>query len=218
MEFYQINLTTRDHADRRIIYAVLGTVAAVMILFTLFNVVNGIRTYQERRSYLAKIEDLQRQAETLAGVDQANQTFDADAAAVLQKRSRHVNHLIALDIFPWVDILNQLEETIPDQIVLDRFLPAQDLKSLQITGRTLSMEQITQFQDALGKSELFQSVVLENIDVGTDASPKKDFAADGIMQFEMICGFNLRALFPKDTYGELWMAVSSTIGANGRKR
>lgn len=218
MEFNQINLTTLDHANRRIIYAVLGGVVALMVMFALFNVVKGVHAFRERGSYLAKIKDLQRQAETLTDSDQSGDVFDADKAAALQRHSRQANYLIALDIFPWIDILDELEETIPGRIVLDRFLPSQDLKTIMIAGHTLSMDEITQFQDALGKSELFQSVVLENIDVGGGSSDREGSSLDGAMQFEMICVFNLKAVFPEETYGGLWVTLASAKSANSRKR
>ena len=36
-------------------------------------------------------------------------------------------------------------------MVLDRFLPSPDMKTIRINGRTPSVEPITRFQEALGK-------------------------------------------------------------------
>ena len=216
MEFNQINLTTHDHVDRRIIYAVLGGVVLLLAIFTLFNVVNGFQTYSARSDYLSKIENLQQQAKALTSLDQNGPEFDPKTAVALQNRSRHANYLIALHIFPWIDILDELEKTIPPQVVLDRFLPDPDLKTIRITGHTPSVEPITRFQDALGKSELFQSVVLENMDFGAGPSAKKGAAGNGAMHFEMICGLNLKALFPEETYGGLWITLAATKTGNVR--
>lgn len=216
MEFNQINLTTHDHVDRRIIYAVLGSVALLLAIFTLFNVVNGFQAFSERGDYQSKIKDLQQQAKTLTSSDQNGSAFDTKAAEALQKRSRHANYLIALDIFPWVTILDALEKTIPPQVILDRFLPDADLKTIRITGHTPSVEPITRFQDALGKSEMFQSVILENMDFGGGPSATKGGAANGAMHFEMICGLNLKALFPEETYGGLWITLASAKTGNVR--
>lgn len=216
MEFNQINLTTHDHVDRRIIYAVLGTAALLLAIFTLFSMVSGFRAYSERSAYLSKIKDLQQQATTLTSLDQNGPEFDTAAAAALQKRSKQANYLIALDIFPWIAILDELEKTIPPQVVLDRFLPDADLKTIRITGHTPSVEPITRFQDALGKSELFQSVVLENMNFGADPSKQKGAVENGAMHFEMICGLNLKAIFPEETYGELWITLAETKTGNAR--
>jgi Tfp pilus assembly protein PilN len=216
MEFNQINLTTHDHVDRRIIYAVLGSVALLLAIFTLFNVINGFQAFSARGDYQSKIKDLQQQAKTLSSLDQNGSAFDTKAAEALQKRSRHANYLIALDIFPWVAILDELEKTIPPQVVLDRFLPDADLKSIRITGYTPSVEPITRFQDALGKSEMFQSVVLENMDFGAGPSATKGGAGNGAMHFEMICVLNLKTVFPEETYGRLWITLASAKTGNAR--
>ena len=216
MEFNQINLTTHDHVDRRIIYAVLGTAALLLAIFTVFNVVNGFQTYSARSGYLSKIENLQQQAKALASLDQNGPEFDPKAAEALQNRSRHANYLIALDIFPWINILETLEKAIPPQVVLDRFLPDADLKTIRITGHTPSVEPITHFQDALGKSQLFQSVVLENMDFGDGPSKQKGTVGNGAMHFEMICGLNLKAIFPEEIYGGLWITLAETKTGNAR--
>lgn len=216
MEFNQINLTTHDHMDRRILYGVLGGVAVLVAVFTLFNLVGGIQAFRERASYRSKIRDLQQQAQALTAQQQNNTAFDAQAAADLQKSTRHANYLIALDIFPWTGILDELEKTIPPQVVLDRFLPSKDLKTIRITGHTPTVDPITRFQDALGKSDLFQSVVLENMDFGSDESAKKTSADKGAVQFEMICGLNLKAVFPEESFGGLWMTLASQAHGNTR--
>jgi len=216
MEFNQINLTTHDHVDRRIIYAVLGSVALLLAIFTLSNVVYGFHAYNEHSAYVSKIEDLQQQAKTLMPLDPDGAEFSTKAATALQKHSRHANYLIALDIFPWVEILDELEKTIPPQVVLDRFLPEASLQTIRITGYTPSVEPITRFQDALGKSELFHSVVLENMDFGTGSSTQKGGSRKGAMQFEMICGLNLQAIFPEETFGGLWLTLAAAKTGNTR--
>jgi Tfp pilus assembly protein PilN len=218
MEFNQINLTTHDHVDRRIIYAVLGGVALLLAAFTLINGIQWISKYSERSRYQAKISDLQQQASALSAAWDDKPPFKPEAALALQKSSRQANYLIALDIFPWIDILDEVEKTMPPEIVLDRFIPATDLKTIRITGHTPSVEPLMRFQDSLGKSDFFQSVVLENMDFGTGSSIRKGTAGNGAMQFEMICGLNLQAVFPEASHGDLWMTMVSATTGNVRKR
>ena len=216
MEFNQINLTTQDHVDRRIVYGVLGGVVTLLALFTLSNAVSGIQAYRERSAYQAKITDLQQQAQTLTDSDKNAGNFNAETAKAMQNRSRQANFLIALDLFPWIRILDELESAIPSQVVLDRFLPEPDLTTIRITGRTSSVEPITHFQEALEKSEIFQSVVLENMDFGTGSSALPSPNGNGAMKFEIICGLNLKALFPEAQYGEIWMTLASQPTGNKR--
>ena len=209
MEFNQINLTTHDHVDRRMVFGVLIGIALFLTIFTLFNAVNGLQAFNERSDYRAKIRDLQQQAKTLTKQYEAVAAFDAAAADELQKRIQNANYLIALDIFPWMTIMDELERAIPPQVVLDRFLPSQDLKTIRINGRTPSVEPITRFQEALGKSALFQSVVIENMDFGPEASATEGSKTSGGMHFEMIGRLNLEAVFPEKQYGGLWMTLAA---------
>jgi Tfp pilus assembly protein PilN len=209
MEFDQINLTTHDHVDRRLVFGILGGVALLLGIFTLSNAISGFQTLNEQSDYRAKIRDLKQQAITLTKEDGSAAAFDAKGATDLQKRNRNANYLIALDIFPWIKILNELEKAIPPQVILDRFLPAQDLKTIRINGRTPSVEPITRFQEALGKSSLFQSVVIENLDFGPESSAAENPTGNGAMHFEMICRLNLEAVFPNEQYGGLWMTLAA---------
>lgn len=216
MEFNQINLTTHDHVDRRIIYAVLGGVALLLAAFTLINGIQWISKYSERSRYQSKISELQKQASALSASRADEPPFKPEAALALQKSSRQANYLIALDIFPWIDILDEIENAMPPEVVLDRFLPATDLKTIRISGHTPSVEPLTRFQEALGKSDYFQSVVLENMDFGTGSAKPKGAAGNDAMQFEMICGLNLKAVFPEASYGELWMTLISATSGKGK--
>ena len=216
MEFNQINLTTHDHVDRRMVFGILSAIVLFLAIFTLFNAVNGFQALNERSDYRAKIRDLQQQAKTLATQDEAVAAFDAAAADELQKRIYNINYLIALDIFPWVTIMDELERAIPPQVILDRFLPSQDLKTIRINGRTPSVEPITRFQEALGKSNLFQSVVIENMDFGPERPAANGSEASGGMHFEMIGRLNLETVFPEDQFGGLWMTLAA--GKAGKVR
>jgi len=216
MEFNQINLATHDHPDRRIVFGVLGGVAVLLAVFTLTNAVSGFQGINARAEYRTKIRDLQQQVKNLTQQDKEGAPFDAKAAEALQKRSRQANYLIALDIFPWITILDELEKAIPPQVVLDRFLPAQDLKSIRINGHTPSVEPITRFQEALANSNLIQSVVIENLNFGAESPTGKGAADTPAMHFEMICGLNLAAAFPEEEYGGLWMTLADVKTGNSR--
>ena len=218
MTFNQINLTTRDHADRRIVFALMGSAAVLLAMFTVANAIGGLRAYREQSAYRANIGDLQQQAQTLAARGEGKGAYDEAAAEALQQRSRHANYLIALDTFPWTSVLDELEKAIPPQIVLDRLLPAQDLRSIRMIGSTASVEPITQFQDALEKSGHFQSVVLENMDFGGGAKKNAPSVDGGTIQFDLTCALNLRAIVPEDIYGDLWMTMASARTEKTSKR
>jgi hypothetical protein len=68
----------------------------------------------------------------------------------------------------------------------------------------------------LGKSSLFQSVVIENLDLGPESPAAKDPQGAGAMHFEMICGLNLEAVFPEEQYGGLWMTLAAVKAGNAR--
>ena len=110
MEFNQINLSTHDHVDRRIIYTVLGTAALLLAIFTLFNMVNGFQTYSARSDYLSKIENVQQQAKAFAEANNISlsRLIEFMLAKVVDKKYRSLDELPVSD---WVNEVAEGEAT-----------------------------------------------------------------------------------------------------------
>jgi Tfp pilus assembly protein PilN len=210
MVFDQINLSTRERIDNRIRYVAYGGMAAVVIVISLLNLAKGYQIYKERTAYQEKTEQLQQQAQKL-------QTAGTGGGEVSQKNYRAlmnaglaINRLIALDLFPWVKVLDALEKALPDAVVIDAFRPDEGFARIYLEGHTDSLEKLVRFQERLEASDLFAAVVLENMGLGDNRSDNKMPNARSRMKFKLHCRLRLDQALPVETHGALWRALESS--------
>ena len=207
MDFDQINLTTRRRIDYRIRYLLYGTSIAVVALAALFNLYTGYQAYSERRAYEEKIEKLQQQAHRLAGDETAQAQISPKAYEDLMHQGLRINHLIALDLFPWAHVLDALEKALPDVVVIDRFQPVDGFTRINLAGHTDSLEELVRFQESLEASEMFTAVVLENMGVGNETGVTPSAESGRRTAFQLNCRLRLEAVFPQEQYGLLRLAL-----------
>ena len=206
MDFDQINLTTRKRIDHRIRYLLYGTSIAVVALAALFNLYTGFQAYSERRAYEDKIAKLQQQAQRLSADETKGGAVSPKAYERMMQQSLRINRLIALDLFPWAQVLDALEEALPDAVVIDRFQPVDGFTRINLAGHTDSLEQLVRFQESLEASDMFVSVVLENMGVGNGSGGAPSSSSDRRTAFQLNCRLQLGAVFPEEHYGSLRLA------------
>ena len=208
MDFDQINLTTRKRIDHRIRYLLYSASITVVALAVLLNLYTGYQAYSERRAYEEKIEKLQQQAQRLAGDETAEAPVSPKAYARLMEQGLRINHMIALDLFPWAHVLDALEKALPDVVVIDRFQPVDGFKRLNLAGHTDSLDQLVRFQESLEASEMFASVVLENMGVGNGSGGTPSSKSGRRTDFQLNCRLRLDAVFPEEDYGLLRLTLT----------
>ena len=118
------NLATRPFYNERAVHVVLGGIvlAAGFVLVT-----SGVRLtalFQERAALTAVAESNEQQADEIF-----NQTVTLQRGAgateldLLVAASREANRLIDQRAFSWTDFLNQIEATLPDDVMLTSLRP-----------------------------------------------------------------------------------------------
>jgi Tfp pilus assembly protein PilN len=122
-------------------------------------------------------------------------------------QSLGINRLIALDLFPWVQVLNALEKALPDVVVIDRFRPVDGFRRIDLAGHTDSLEQLVRFQENLEASDMFASVVLENMGLGNEPGSASLSNAERRTDFQLHCRLQLEVVFPEESYGLLHLAL-----------
>lgn len=210
MELNQINLTTRDHIDLRLVQTIFAAVIGVLLLISLANLYNGFRGRQERVFYQEKIGALQQQVKSPGHGDAQPAPPDDEAFQALETQSRRINRLIALDIFPWTHILDAIENALPPEVRIDVFRPSADFLQIDLSGQTASLEELVRFQKQLEESPLFQRVVLLDMDLGGAAGKTHPIAAGDTMLFNLACRLRMESLMPPETYGNLWQTMLET--------
>jgi Tfp pilus assembly protein PilN len=210
MDFDQINLTTRKRIDHRIRFLLFGGIIAVVSLAALLNLYTGYQAYSERQAYQEKIDQLQPQIQRLAAAEMPGTDFSPKAYEELMNQSLGINRLIALDLFPWAHVLDALEKALPDAVVIDRFRPVDGFTRIDLAGHTDSPEQLVRFQESLEASDMFASVVLENMGLGDISDGKSPSNSGRRTEFQLHCRLQLDAVFPEESYGLLRLALKKT--------
>lgn len=118
------NLSTRPFYNERAVHFVLGGIvlAAGFVLATSAVRLSGL--FQERAALAAAAESNEQQADEIL-----NQTITlqrgtgATELDLLVAASREANRLIDQRAFSWTDFLNQIEATLPDDVMLTSLRP-----------------------------------------------------------------------------------------------
>ena len=210
MNFDQINLTTRKRIDHRIRFLLFGAIIAAVSLAAILNLHTGYQAYSEHRAYREKIEQLQPQIQRLAAAETDGANISPKAYAELMNQGLMINRLIALDLFPWVHVLDALDQALPSEVEVDRFRPVDGFTRINIAGHTAIPEQLVRFQESLETSDMFASVVLENMGLGDKPDGASPSNSGRRTEFQLHCRLQLDAVFPEENYGLLRLAFSPT--------
>ena len=207
MVFDRINLTTHERIDRRIRLVLCGGMAGLVLLVSLANLFKSYQIYKERTAYQTKLSQLQQQASRLQVSAEGGGKISDKAYRSLMNKGKHINHLIALDRFPWLKILDAIENALPDVVIIDSFKPAEDFARIHLVGRTDSLEALVQFQQRLEANALLASVVLDNMGLTDEAASTPQPTPGGRKAFQLQCRLQLNQVFPEETNGLLWQAI-----------
>jgi Tfp pilus assembly protein PilN len=206
----QINLTTRKRIDYRVRYLLYGATAVFIAVISLANLVQGVQLYRERVDYQRKLTALQEQIRNIEAAGGGDRAIKPKIYQALMDRGLKGNRLIALDRFPWVKVLDALEKAIPDAVIIDSFRPAADFMRINLDGRTESLEKLVDFQKRLEDTDLFTSVILENMGIGKSGQDEGQDSSSYRMAFKLRCRLRLERVLPKEDHGALWLALQQT--------
>ena len=117
------NLSTRPFYNERGVHAVIAVLAAILIALTAWQVLRIVRLSRHKTELMATIggdraesEKLTREAgEIRRGINQQELTVVTTAA-------REANDLIEQRTFSWTGLFNQLEATLPEDVMLTSVL------------------------------------------------------------------------------------------------
>ena len=107
------NLSTRPFYNARAVRALLGLFAAIVVIATVYNVVQLVRLTSSQRTLGAKAEAAERESERLRR--EAVQTLgrvDQKELAVVGKAAAEANTIIDQRTFSWTDVLTHFERTL----------------------------------------------------------------------------------------------------------
>jgi hypothetical protein len=118
------NLSTRPFYNIRAVQAVLGACVAIVILFTMFNVISLVRLAASQRSLGARAVPAQNDATKLrADAARVRAQVDAKELEVVSGAAREAKSIIEMRSFSWTDLLAQFEKTLPENVRITAVQP-----------------------------------------------------------------------------------------------
>jgi hypothetical protein len=113
----QINLGTRPFYNVRAVQVVLGTVTAIVIGLTLFNVVQTVRLAMSQYTLGASAAQAEAEAaRLLSEATRIRAQINPAELAVVANAAREANAIIDQRAFSWTELFAQFEATLPPDV------------------------------------------------------------------------------------------------------
>lgn len=181
----RINLSTLEVQDRRTACGVALLGAALIVCLTLYN----LRLYGNYRSevgeYERRIAQFSEVKATANRAVPARPALSKKESDSIQSQAGTVNRWIAMDIYPWDRLLDELERCTPPQVVLLRFASAKEGDRIRVEGKAASMNDVTGFLQSLDRSGLYRDSILLSVSTVKEAEKITPGTAELPIRFEI---------------------------------
>jgi Tfp pilus assembly protein PilN len=156
------NLSTRPFYNERLVSAILGLVALVILALTVFNVVQLTSLSRRNRALSASVTRAETEATELRQkASRARAQVDRERLQAVLEASQEANRLIDRRVFSWTGLLNQLETTLPPDVRIQSIRPSSDegVLTLSMTVFARRPEDVDDFITRLEGTGAFRNVV-----------------------------------------------------------
>lgn len=151
---FTINLATRIYLDHRLLNRVAFCIIAALIAMTGWNVIRAASNMGEQSRLNAEIGAIQSRLGT-----RPHGISETDSSR--QKASiRFYNEIIERKSINWLNLLERLENAVPDGCSLSSLSQGKDQGEWNLAGRARSFKVVEQFLEKLEGSENVSNVLL----------------------------------------------------------
>ncbi len=187
------NLSTRPFYNVRAVRAALGAAAVVVLIFTLFNVVEIVRLGLSQQTLGASAAEAEQEAARLRGdAARIRAQINPQELAVVANAAREANRIIDQRAFSWTALFAQFEATLPPDVRITAVQPRIDDNNFVIAVgvEARRAEDLDAFVEALENGGAFRDVLtvreqtseeglIEGIVEATYVPPAREPAAGG---------------------------------------
>ena len=156
------NLSTRPFYNERALHGVLGVTAFIVVAVTIFNLTQIVLLTRRQSSLSSQANAAEtRAAELRAQAVRTRQAVNAKELEAMSGAAREANVLIGQRLFSWTDLLNRLENTLPDNVRIMALRPAvarDGTIKVTMTVNAQSVDDIEQFMANLEQTTAFSDV------------------------------------------------------------
>lgn len=156
------NLSTRPFYNERLVHVALAVAGVLVLGATAFNAQRLVSLTARERNLSSQIADADNSARALQGEAQAVRSgVNPDELAGVARRAAEANALIDQRRFSWTALFNQLEATIPGEVMLEAVQPSIDegttTVTLVVVGRNVAA--IDTFMERLEDTGAFEGLL-----------------------------------------------------------
>lgn len=156
------NLSTRPFYNARAVRLVIGALALLVLLLTLFNVIEIIRLTTTQRTLGANAAAAEAEAARLrTDAVRLRAQVDPKELEIVAAAAREANGLIDLRVFSWTDLFTRFEGTLPEDVRITEIQPRSDegrfIIGVAVEARTV--EDLDAFIEALERTGAFRDVL-----------------------------------------------------------
>ncbi len=165
------NLSTRPFYNERAVRAALALVAILVVAITAWQITRVVRLSRYKTDLSASIRREQQEADDfMRRASDVRRSLNTQELAVVGVEAKEANGLIERRTFSWTALFNQLEATLPEDVMLTavrpEFTDGRTYVSLEIQARR--SDDIGTFWDRLEKTGQFRDVQWSNETVTDD--------------------------------------------------
>jgi len=162
------NLSTRPFYNERGVHAVAALLGVIVLAITAWQVVRVVRLSKYKTELNAAISrDREESGKNAAEAQQIRQGLDQKQLTELASSAKEARNLIAQRTFSWTELFNQLEATLPGDVMLMGVHPeiADGVTQLHMEIQGKGEDVIEAFWDRLEKTGSFRDAEWSNVTV-----------------------------------------------------
>ena len=198
MEPIKINLATFEYQDKRLSYPVMLITALIVLLVSFFSIKTGINTQGEIKENENKIAEQEQNIIKRQRIKKENiKTLKDSEIESLKKDIDFINGLITMDAYPYDRLLDSLELSVPQGIVLSSFKMSKDLNKAVLNGKADSMDGISILLNRLNDSKIYKNNNLLNLSVAQENNTHEE-----AISFDNGITFEIESTIDKD---QVWV-------------
>ena len=156
------NLSTRPFYNERALHGVLGVTALIVIALTILNLTQIVLLTRRQSSLNSQASAASARASELrAQAVRTRQTVDAKQLDAISAAAREANTIIGQRLFSWTDLLNRLENTLPENVRITALRPSVERDgtiTVTMSVNAQGVDDIEQFMANLEETTAFSEV------------------------------------------------------------
>jgi Tfp pilus assembly protein PilN len=175
------NLSTRPFYNERAVHALAALVAIVVLGVTAWQVMRVVRLSKTKTELNTSIRRDKNETDyRTSEAEQIRRGLNQKELTTVAAEAKEANELIEQRTFSWTALFNQLEATLPEDIMLTsvhpEFKEGDTQVNLEVQGR--HSDDIDSFWDRLGKTGSFRNIEWSAVDVTDEGLHRIQMRAD----------------------------------------